>query len=93
MKQTLLVTLLLFAAYASNAQRATVRGTVLDRASGEPVIFTNVLLRGTQYGAQTDENGFYSIPSVPAGTYTLFCTYLSYDTFQLDITLRDNDLV
>ena len=93
MKHFYLASFILLTAFAANAQRATVRGTVLDRASGEPVIFTNVLLLGTQYGAQTDENGFYSIPSVPAGSYTLFCTYLGYDTFQLDITLKDNDLV
>lgn len=94
MKKIILATVFSLIAIVVFAQKGgNVRGTVLDRGSGEPILFTNVLLLGTQYGAQTDENGFYSIPGIPAGTYTLFCTYLGYDTFKLQITLRENDLV
>jgi hypothetical protein len=74
-------------------KNANIRGTVIDKGNGEPVLFTNVVLKGTNYGAQTDENGFYSIPSIPPGNYTLFCTYVGYDTFQLQLNVKASDLI
>jgi len=52
---------------ASIAQKGNIRGFVYDKSNGEAVIFTNVYLKGTTYGAATDINGFYSITKVPVG--------------------------
>jgi hypothetical protein len=52
------------------AQTADIRGFVYDKKTGEPIIFTNVYLSGTTYGAATDVNGYYSISKIPAGSYT-----------------------
>ena len=51
------------------AQNATIRGSVLDKENGEPVIYTNVTLKGTTLGAQTNDDGFYVITNIPPGTY------------------------
>lgn len=51
------------------AQSGTIRGFVYDKLTGEPIIFTNVILQGTTIGAATDVNGYYSISKVdPAPT-------------------------
>lgn len=71
----------------------TVRGFVYDKSSGEPILFTNVFLKGTTYGASTDVNGFFSISRVPAGTYTLVSTYLGYDTAAVQITVKPGGIV
>ncbi len=60
------------------AQTGTIRGFVYDKASGEPIIFTNVVLKGTTTGAATDVNGYFSITKVPVGPQTLRVTYLGY---------------
>lgn len=70
------------------AQTADVRGFVYDKASGEPIIFTNVQLENTKYGASTDINGLYSISQVPPGNYNLICTYVGYDTTRVAISLK-----
>jgi hypothetical protein len=49
------------------AQTGTIRGFVYDKQTGEPIIFTNVILKGTTIGAATDVNGYYSISKVHAG--------------------------
>jgi hypothetical protein len=59
-------------------QSGTIRGFVYDKTSGEPVIFTNVFLKGTQIGASTDVNGYYSITKVPPGDYTIQVSALGY---------------
>ena len=53
------------------AQTGSIRGFVYDDSNGEPVIFTNVYLKGTSYGASTDVNGYYAITKVPPGNYIL----------------------
>jgi hypothetical protein len=75
------------------SQDGTIRGFVYEKETGEPVIFTNVYLRGTTYGAATDVNGYFAITKIPVGTYTLMVTYLGFDTLQMSVTLRANDVL
>ncbi|HNR54172.1 MAG TPA: TonB-dependent receptor, partial [Flavobacteriales bacterium] len=75
------------------AQTGTIRGFVYDKQTGEPIIFTNVILKGTTIGAATDVNGYYSISKVAPGAYTLQVTYLGYDTAQKAVNVvRDQIL-
>ena len=75
------------------AQTGTIRGFVYDKQTGEPIIFTNVILKGTTIGAATDVNGYYSISKVTPGSYTLQVTYLGYDTAQKAVSVvRDQIL-
>src|SRR5690606_10888908 len=73
--------------------QGTVRGFVYDEKTGEPVIFTNVFLKGTTMGSATDVNGFYSITKIPAGSYTLMVTSLGYDTAKVSITIKGNEIL
>ncbi len=75
------------------AQTATIRGFVFEKGSQEPVLFTNVVLKGTVYGAQTDAEGFYTIASVPAGDYVMMVTCLGYDSLTLPITVKENEII
>ena len=75
------------------AQTGTIRGFVYEKDGGEPIIFTNVYLKGTSYGASTDVNGHYAISQVPVGSYTLMVSYLGYDTLKIDISLTKNQIL
>ena len=65
----------LSAGYAS--AQGTIRGFVKDKETGEPMIFILVGLEGTAIGSTTDENGFYSLTKIPAGTYNLLINLLT----------------
>lgn len=84
---------LVLAAYSSVAQNASIRGFVYEKETGEPVIFTNVYLLNTSYGASTDVNGYYSITQVPPGSYQLTVTALGYDSIKMTVTLRKGDVL
>lgn len=71
----------------------TVRGFVYEDETGEPVLFTNVYLKGTTIGAATDVNGFYSITKVPPGKYILTVTSVEFDTLEVPIELEKNALL
>jgi hypothetical protein len=87
------LTALLFVFFSSFAQSANIRGFVYEEATGEPVIFTNVKLEGTSFGASTDVNGFFSITKLPAGTYTLVISNVSYTQLKETITVKDGQVV
>ena len=75
------------------SQSATIRGFVYDKATGEPILFTNVYLAGTIYGSSTDINGYFVITGVKPGTYTLKITTIGYDTLQEDLNLKAGDII
>lgn len=74
----LLATLLL--SFATFAQTGTLRGTITDAKTKETLIGATVRIAGTQLGVATDVNGFFSFAKVPAGSYTVEVTYVSYNT-------------
>ncbi len=88
---TLVLTLLSSA--AAFAQYGTIRGFVYEKATGEPVIFTNVVLRGTVIGATTDVNGYYYISKIVPGTYTLEVTYIGFDPISIPVTINANEIL
>lgn len=86
--------LLLFIATGfASAQTGTVRGFVFDGETGEPVIFTNVYLKGTNYGSATDVNGYYSISKVTPGDYTLVVSSLGYAEYFEEVTISRNEIL
>jgi len=75
------------------AQNGTIRGFVYEKETGEPVIFTNVYLHRTSFGAATDVNGYFTISKIPDGDYTLMVTYLGYDTLREKVSIRGNTVL
>jgi hypothetical protein len=78
--------ILVLLGFTSLAQEGTIRGNVYDAESGEPIMFGNVLVKGTDIGTNTDVDGFFSIKAKP-GTYQLVMTYLGYDSTAVEVKL------
>ncbi|WP_162418398.1 TonB-dependent receptor [Cyclobacterium roseum] len=82
---------------AAVAQTGTIRGTIYDEASGEPLFGVAVSIVGTQTGAVTDFDGDFEIQLSP-GTYTLSASFISYNSLNLEgitvasgeVTILDN---
>lgn len=55
-----------------------ISGRVTDKSSGEPLIGVNVIIKGTNLGSATDEDGFYYILQIPPGTYDVEYSYIGY---------------
>jgi TonB-dependent receptor len=56
-----------------------IKGVVTDADNGESVIGCNILLQGTTIGTVTDFDGNYELKNVPAGTYNIIFSFISYD--------------
>lgn len=77
--------------YAQNDNN--VKGFVYEKSTGEPMMFCNVYLKGTTYGASTDINGYFNITRIPDGQYLVCVTNLGYDTITENVTLRNNQVI
>jgi hypothetical protein len=93
MRRILGLLILLTASLYISAQTSTIRGFVYEEKSGEPIIFTNVYLKGTTYGASTDVNGYFLISKIPPGNYTLMVTYLGYETYEKEVSLEADQII
>jgi len=74
------------------AQTARVKGFVYEQSNGEPMVGVTVQLKGTTSGAHTDVNGYFNIPKLDAGTFTLVVSTMGYDAAEKEIILKDEEV-
>lgn len=76
--------------FAQSETRGTISGFVYDKSTGEALIGANVFIEGTYFGSSTNRSGYYSLPKIPVGNYSLFCQYIGYTTFSDEIQITSN---
>jgi len=60
-----------------------IAGKVVDSTTGNPLIGTNVVVTGTNYGSATDVNGNYNILGLPPGVYSVRAMMMGYGTVEV----------
>lgn len=74
------------------AQKGTIRGTVIDDASGEALIGVTVIIKGTTNGGITDFDGNFEISATP-GMHDVVASYVSYATTTISgVVVREGDV-
>ncbi len=69
----------------------TVRGTVTDKETGEPLIGASILIIGAAIGTITDLNGAYEL-NLPAEAESLRVSYTGYDSREFEIVGNQIDV-
>ena len=88
LKILILTVLFIFTGFVAFAQEDnSIKGFVYEESTGEPMMFTNVYLKGTTFGGSTNENGYFNINRIPDGRYTLLITSVGYDTIRESFNL------
>ena len=93
MNRFVLFIILIFSSIKLIAQTGTVRGFVYEETSGEPAMFSNVVLEGTKIGGVTDANGFFNLSKVPAGQYKLVVTYIGFESKEEIIEVKADKIL
>jgi outer membrane receptor protein involved in Fe transport len=57
----------------------SISGEVRDAATKQPLPFSNITVLGTNVGAATNEQGYFTIKSVASGIYQLKTSYVGYN--------------
>jgi outer membrane receptor protein involved in Fe transport len=82
---------LLCLSFSSIFSQQTDPGAVISghvRSAGEPVAFATVQVKNTTTGAVTNEKGFFTLPQLPAGEYTLTVTAIGFTGQEKRLKLR-----
>lgn len=74
----------------SLAQTGSVRGTVMDKSTEEPLTGANIIVDGTSIGAAADLDGKFIIRNIPAGSQTLTISYIGYNPIRVNMTIVEN---
>ncbi len=61
------------------------KGRVVDKSSGEPVPFANIVVKGTKYGTVSDIDGNFTLV-VPDGSNEITVTYVGYAADTVTVT-------
>lgn len=78
--------------FGLKAQNGIVRGFVFDEETGNPIPYTNVIIPEINKGNATEASGFFIINNVKPGEYTLFTTYVGYDTAEITIKVKAGEI-
>lgn len=69
-----------------SAQNITVKGTVADRETGEPIPFASIQVKGTTAGVAADVDGRFTIDV--ASNATLIFSFIGYKTIEVPVSGR-----
>jgi hypothetical protein len=89
----LLVLNILFVLCCLRVSAGVIKGRATDAVTGQPVIGATLLLENTKLYGISGLDGSYSIKNVPAGTYKIRVSYVSYRTKTLDIIITGADQI
>lgn len=65
--------------------RGRLSGYLHDATTGEPLMYANVVLVGTDFGAASSVQGFYVISGIPPGSYTIRIMMVGYKSVEREI--------
>lgn len=63
-------------------------GKCVDEHNGEALRYAIIYIQETKQGTLTDTNGFYQIPKVCPGVYTVRCTHIGCDTIEKIVKIQ-----
>ncbi len=89
MKHVIFIFIGLLIATFSSAQ-GTITGKI-NSNEGEELIGATVYLQGTTKGTMADIDGNYRLENVPAGTHNLICSYISFESDTIGVTITNSE--
>lgn len=88
--RTFISILFFFSIFSSYAQETlSINGIVKDSASNETLYGVNILVIDANFGAVTNEYGFYSL-KLPPGKHKVVVSYLGYEQRSIEVDLSKN---
>lgn len=88
----LVLLMMIFGSASSVWAQGVLAGKIVDAGNKEALIGVNVLIVGTTFGASTDIDGRFSVPSVKAGEYSVRISYIGFETkMYTGIVIRDRE--
>jgi hypothetical protein len=90
-KRFIIFIFLLGTVLSSRAQTFSINGKVTDLSNGIALVKATVYINNSTKGTVTDENGFFILPGLSAGTYELIVSFVGYKPHITTIQINSSD--
>jgi len=71
---------------------SNISGTIKDASTGEPLPYTSLMIIQTGQGTAADVSGYYILPNLLPGSFTLNIMMIGYITLEKTILIAENGL-
>ena len=71
-----------------SSQVGSIRGHIYDASNGEPIIFANIVVEGTQIGVNSDDQGFFTLTDIPVGENSVLISYIAVSYTHLTLPTK-----
>ncbi|HNF71818.1 MAG TPA: TonB-dependent receptor, partial [Chitinophagaceae bacterium] len=92
MRIVLLMAVLCLGFVPAWSQTGSVKGFIFDKSNGEPLAGASIGFKQLKKGAQSDVNGFFNIPRIPAGTHTASISLIGYEASEIKVTVTEDEI-
>jgi len=75
------------------AQTGTIKGTVSDKETNQPLVGANLFISHTSYYGTTNKSGEFIIEGIPQGKYNLTISFVGYQTLVKEINVEQNETI
>ncbi|NJN25134.1 MAG: carboxypeptidase-like regulatory domain-containing protein [Cyclobacteriaceae bacterium] len=89
MNRPVLFLLFCFSVQLNCLAQGSVRGRISDGT--EPLSFVHIGISGQKTGVFSDDQGYFFLDKVPAGTLTLHCSYVGYQSKEIPVMVRSGE--
>ncbi len=84
MRLILMIAVFVLTSQLKAQETGSIVGKLTDKeVNDEPLVFANVLIKGTTKGATSDFDGLYEIADLEPGSYVVVFSYLGYETVEI----------
>jgi outer membrane cobalamin receptor len=77
--------------FSQTKETGSISGFVYDNSSGESLLGANVYLKELKSGCITNNSGYFVIPNIPTGEYTLICSFIGYKTHTQKVKINNGE--
>jgi len=70
-----------------------IKGRIVDRESGEPLIGANAIVVNTSLGASADFDGRFVLYHIPAGKQAIRISYIGYSSTDVKIDIKPDETI
>lgn len=86
MKHLIIIAAILFSTLSFSQNTGLIVGKVLDNeVKNAPLVLADISIKGTAVKANTDQTGMFVIENLEAGDYTLVCSFVGYESKEIDV--------
>ncbi len=86
MKKLFYISAILFTTISFGQSTGLIVGKIMDNeVKDAPLVLADVSIKNSEIKASTDKTGLFILENLEAGDYTLVCSFLGYETKEVDV--------